>query len=1765
MQFIGRSGTQVLFSVEDKAVLIDEAKKIVLAVDQAEPLIASFTPEGDQTNPESVPYELAVSAATDLDIKVFSNNDRLYTIPKSVQAEAKRGLEWRKEEKRGGTSVGLNTARTLARGGQIGIRKIRHIAKYFPRHEVDKKGKGYKPGVKEYPSNGRIAWALWGGDAAKSWATAIVNRENRKAQANSITASYNFVMSEYENPEQAQLSSFLEASSLPEKFAPQFFIRIRLDGTGIDRLYKMNSDGTVYVWDDAMWEDLGNINHDFDTYDRSLDEPYDHCPKLHVPVDVETAIAISGLIDADPMKTVSVEKINPEESKLMLDEMHGVDWDLVDEVSYDYNDEYPDYYEYNEYQDDSLTAAGEGGLDSTQPSSGPTNQDGNYTPEERSKKASSQVRDKSGKFAKAGSKVVIGGNPAYTGTIQSINPDNQTVKVKFPNGNFVDVPADTTEEAATFKPIPLDKTRTPRNLTQGILGEPRVPIDRPYATLPDKLPQLGSDKVKILEEDYSAWTQNLRAEPKAFSPAPSASTEPESVNLKAPSPAPSPTPTAPTKPALNPYVAQVESAAFQKSVAELASYKSKNAYNDPLLRDFLEKKVTRPDGTSYHPNARFFLPGPGVQIEDYRKKPDKKSWDESKAPEWMNKMPKANWAPPVRSSGLIAAGAVEITPETSDVPPIYMAIVSPDDPQAVMDLVSLIPASSESSEPMTYIRKPGKWERDEAMLQDIKSPTPPPMVVLDDNTLAAVMSQIDSAISASAFPFEKAVLSLMAAGGVDKNRGNAEELRRYWLYGRGAAKIRWNTPGDWTRCVRQLSKYMGPRSKGYCALRHKEATGMWTGDKEHRQMYGRKGLKADALSTDFIIPTNAVIENSILKAKLADAKLRVYGITADGSEESINGAEFTIPLVIPEGVESGDGRSFEGGSITMRELPLPLLWQMKTGEGHSGSVVVGKIVEMERIDGGIGNARGFFDTGEYGKEAERLVRGGFIRGVSADMDMFEANEEEASKDDSDSKVGGGKMKITKARVMAVTLVPKPAFQECKINLVDQVAADQEEKQVIQDGVYVDGVNPLDASALVACGIVAGAIPVTPPKQWFENPKLNKPTALTVTDEGQVFGHIAAWNVDHIGMAFGTRPPRSKSNYAYFHTGVVRTEEGADMSVGQLTLAGGHASLEASASEAVRHYDDTASAIADVHAGEDAYGIWVAGALRPGTTPEQIRALRASAPSGDWRPIKGSLELVAVCQVNVPGFPIARARVASGQVMALVAAGASVLAQLKHDPLRELNERVEKLEAPLVAAAEDAKSRMIAMTAAIKAEELANKVKKMREEDTAYLLQSFDDSAAELAVITRKVREKLAGEGKALKDGSFPIRDVGDLKNAIHAYGRSKPGKRGLVRRHIMKRARQLDKADLIPDNWLEAGRTASAVTSEIVESQTAAGGLDRNRGNAERLRRYWTRGEGAAKIRWGAPGDWKRCVKYLAKHLGPRAKGYCQLRHKEALGFYTATHAKMHKQRKSFAEIDELLGTFITQVSNDDMAKDINEIVSEPDDLFDNAWEPEEEIVILLVDGNGMDEASYSEFSAFDFAEADTEGLTPEELDALKKADKSEQTDSRTKYVPGKTQPRDASGKFRQVLARLKTDLGVSGAQGVIKKIEEAENLDNAGNYAGAAKAAGDLISIIDRLDTKALNPQSLENVRTSAGELGKVIANLPFAFGADAEKIRFSDIPPALKRLMEDMIERVEDKIGQEDADIATKDLKSFMSGGDYYNQSEISSQMSKLLRLLT
>ncbi|GLY32119.1 hypothetical protein [Kineosporia sp. NBRC 101731] len=73
-------------------------------------------------------------------------------------------------------------------------------------------------------------------------------------------------------------------------------------------------------------------------------------------------------------------------------------------------------------------------------------------------------------------------------------------------------------------------------------------------------------------------------------------------------------------------------------------------------------------------------------------------------------------------------------------------------------------------------------------------------------------------------------VTVAAAGGADRNRGNAEELRKAYLHGDIAARIRWGTGGDFGRCVAIAGKHMTTeQAEGYCANRHREATGQWPG------------------------------------------------------------------------------------------------------------------------------------------------------------------------------------------------------------------------------------------------------------------------------------------------------------------------------------------------------------------------------------------------------------------------------------------------------------------------------------------------------------------------------------------------------------------------------------------------------------------------------------------------------------------------------------------------------------------------------------------------------------------------------------------------------------------------------------------------------------------------------------------------------------------------------------------------------------------------
>jgi len=100
----------------------------------------------------------------------YKGEDIDLTPTNAMAEEAQRGLDWRAEFGRGGTSVGVARARQLVNKQELSARTVRRMHSYFSRHEVDKEGEGFSPGEDGYPSAGRIAWALWGGDVGQSWA-----------------------------------------------------------------------------------------------------------------------------------------------------------------------------------------------------------------------------------------------------------------------------------------------------------------------------------------------------------------------------------------------------------------------------------------------------------------------------------------------------------------------------------------------------------------------------------------------------------------------------------------------------------------------------------------------------------------------------------------------------------------------------------------------------------------------------------------------------------------------------------------------------------------------------------------------------------------------------------------------------------------------------------------------------------------------------------------------------------------------------------------------------------------------------------------------------------------------------------------------------------------------------------------------------------------------------------------------------------------------------------------------------------------------------------------------------------------------------------------------------------------------------------------------------------------------------------------------------------------------------------------------------------
>lgn len=495
-----------------------------------------------------------------------------------------------------------------------------------------------------------------------------------------------------------------------------------------------------------------------------------------------------------------------------------------------------------------------------------------------------------------------------------------------------------------------------------------------------------------------------------------------------------------------------------------------------------------------------------------------------------------------------------------------------------------------------------------------------------------------------------------------------------------------------------------------------------------------------------------------------------------------------------EGKPTGDRRFLIPGEISHRELPIPFMAQFQTADGHEGAHIAGKITEVwwqdSEEDGVIEIwGEGPFDSGEMGQEAARLAEEDVLIGVSIDLAPTERllldpeTYEPVDPDEMDllEALFGGVGFLTgfKGKIMGATLVPFPSFEDARIDVITaggMVIRPITKTDDQPGGAVVPDLLTKQVSQEMREALTAAAGPVKPPREWFDDPRLTELTPLQITDDGHVFGHLADWDGCHTGFQGICIPPfRSASNYAYFNVGEIECADGSKVPCGKLMFSrdgGKHAPLDMNAQQASDHYDDSTKIGAFVRAGTDRFGTWLSGVLRHDLSEADVQHIRANPPSGDWRPVKGGAELVAAFAVPVPGFPIPRAIVASAD-----------------------GENYTFISAPLAYGPKRRKRKMAMLRSRVVAALGEEQEEEMERSERRAVEAEFGDGFA----YTAEQRRRMAKNGQALPDGSFPIANCADADRAIRAQGRAKDQERAVA--HIRKRVRALGCSGDIFDDY----------------------------------------------------------------------------------------------------------------------------------------------------------------------------------------------------------------------------------------------------------------------------------------------------------------------------------------------------------------------------
>lgn len=366
--------------------------------------------------------------------------------------------------------------------------------------------------------------------------------------------------------------------------------------------------------------------------------------------------------------------------------------------------------------------------------------------------------------------------------------------------------------------------------------------------------------------------------------------------------------------------------------------------------------------------------------------------------------------------------------------------------------------------------------------------------------------------------------------------------------------------------------------------------------------------------------------------------------------------------------DTGDGRNFTECSWSWRDPSaslLPLMLQTTTDFSHYGAVLAGWMDTLALLDGGGVSAGGWFYDSDAGRQFRDMLVASQRFGVSVDPGEVEWEDVCTEMDPDGFYCVDGYTNFLAYQIIGLTGTPFPAFANAWIELEAGSSADAtgDAADGSADG-EASGDAPADAEAARApAPVAAGGAVVRVDASRFVYPEPRDDDAryvdqgdgrlaipLTITDDGHVFAHAAAWGTCHIGYRDEcVEPPPSPSGYAQFHLGAAPDAGG--LPTGVLVVNCDHAARNALASQARDHYAHVGLQWADVRAVDGVHGIWVTGQLRDTVTPELRRVLQASCLSGDWRGFGTELDAVAFQSVSVPGFPVRRqALQAAGGIM-----------------------------------------------------------------------------------------------------------------------------------------------------------------------------------------------------------------------------------------------------------------------------------------------------------------------------------------------------------------------------------------------------------------------------------------------------------------------------------------------------------------------------------